>query len=363
MRQLLPSLTGRKPRNEPVSAPINPVSASAPAADTRGVVLELSRELLRGLEQFVVPTPDLDAVRFLEHLRQTAALLLPDTDSAVIEAERAWAKAAIPTFGQVQRRYLADREEELWNLVQTYQEAANVQGVADSQFNERIRESQEKVRESLRLDDLRQVREQVTVELHNTLKFVDEKSRQDEERSNLLLREIQQLQNELHAVKDQASRDTLTGVYHRGGFEGEIERLLQAGQPVSLAIVDLDNFKGINDTFGHQVGDEILKLAVSVLRRCARQGDLVGRFGGDEFVMAAPRLAATQLASRLRSAMSGLPPTEFTLNGQHYCVRLSLSVGVAESKTPDTLATLLKRADDCLYGAKQAGKGRVHVAE
>src|SRR5579864_793844 len=95
-----------------------PGNASGDSSDPRRAkaALELSQELLHGIEQFVLSTPDLDAPRFLERLRRMAAELTPQATPEVVDGHRKWAVDALPSFGQLQRRYLSEREEELWRL-------------------------------------------------------------------------------------------------------------------------------------------------------------------------------------------------------------------------------------------------------
>ncbi|MGV3757974.1 MAG: diguanylate cyclase domain-containing protein [Actinomycetota bacterium] len=159
----------------------------------------------------------------------------------------------------------------------------------------------------------------------------------------------------------QAYHDPLTELPNRAFLLEQLEaRLVKApGVPVALLYLDLDGFKLVNDTMGHTVGDELLAAVGDRLRSAVREGDVVARFGGDEFVVLAPgvrtRDGATQLAQRLAAALA--PPV--VLGGG--TVETSASIGVVfeRGRSADEL---LRDADTALYRAKQEGRGRYEVA-
>jgi diguanylate cyclase (GGDEF)-like protein len=129
-----------------------------------------------------------------------------------------------------------------------------------------------------------------------------------------------------------------------------------------VALLDLDHFKHINDVHGHEAGDEVLRMAARVLRKHSRRGDLLCRFGGEEFLLVCPGAdlqAATKAAERLRSKIADEPIVRAGYQG-----RLTVSIGVAV-RGPGMLGMdgLLKAADEALYAAKQAGRNRVVTAK
>lgn len=167
---------------------------------------------------------------------------------------------------------------------------------------------------------------------------------------------------ELIAITDQ-----LTGAYNRRYIMREIEQELaisiRHGLPLSITMIDIDHFKEINDTHGHQVGDEVLKEVVQVLSSSMRASDLLGRYGGEEFIVIAPltgQQEALVLAERLREIVSKWP-----FETTYGFMKLTISLGVAtyDGKTeayPNTiLEQLLARADAEMYKAKSAGRNCV----
>ena len=126
-------------------------------------------------------------------------------------------------------------------------------------------------------------------------------------------------------------------------------------QALSVIMADLDNFKSINDTYGHQAGDQVLAAFAQVMQASIRQEDLAARFGGEEFILMLPGTTledATILAERLRESLENLtfPPLK---------TRVTASFGIAQYQPDDTFETLVKRADEGLYAAKAAGRNRV----
>lgn len=368
---------GRKQAQEPSAAPVAPAfapplrppgtagpsgaSADGAAPQQTRAALELAQELLRGLEHFVLSTPDLDAPNFLDRLRRIAAQLTMAAQAADLEGHRQWAADSLSAFGQLQRRYLSEREDELWRLLTVYQDHLKVEGAANSQFNESLEGVHERMGNVVRLDDLRQVRERLEGEIQRAGVILEQKSKADDERAALLSRQVEQLEAQLVAARHEADRDPLTGVYHRGGFEAQLAAALESPTPAALAMIDLDNFKGVNDTLGHLVGDHILQIAVQILGKIARPGDVIGRYGGDEFCVLSPGTAPQRLADRFNSGLLR-QDINFHFEDRICSVRFSMSVGVAGSVPGDTLESLFQRADQALLETKRMGKGRARVS-
>jgi diguanylate cyclase (GGDEF)-like protein/PAS domain S-box-containing protein/hemerythrin-like metal-binding protein len=161
-------------------------------------------------------------------------------------------------------------------------------------------------------------------------------------------------------LEEQASTDPLTGTMNRTRIEEratfELMRSDRYGDRFSLMMIDLDHFKNVNDTFGHLAGDRVLRGFCEIARNCLRATDVLGRWGGEEFVVLLPETGlkgAQLLADRLRVTLAGL-----RFDGD---IGVTASMGVAGYKEGDELATLMARADAALYRAKQAGRNRVAV--
>jgi two-component system cell cycle response regulator len=172
------------------------------------------------------------------------------------------------------------------------------------------------------------------------------------------------LRNNLDQSLELAVTDPLTGLHNRRYMSGQLTALVRrathGGEPVSALLVDIDHFKRINDSFGHAVGDEVLREFAIRLATNVRAIDLACRYGGEEFVVIMPDTAlgeARAIAERLRRHVAGSP---FHVSGVDDPLSVTISVGVATTlDAPDTAQDLLKRADDAVYDAKAQGRNLV----
>jgi diguanylate cyclase (GGDEF)-like protein len=176
------------------------------------------------------------------------------------------------------------------------------------------------------------------------------------ERSDQRARDLQML----------AAVDPLTGLYNRRQFENlahaELSRCQRYIRPCSFLMIDIDHFKRVNDTYGHEMGDWVLKMVATTLASARRDPDVVARFGGEEFVIMLPETAAeaaAMVAERIRSLVFA---NSLAIGAEN--LTLSISVGVSEATAGSpSIEAMLRDADGALYEAKQAGRNRVWVAK
>lgn len=169
-----------------------------------------------------------------------------------------------------------------------------------------------------------------------------------------------QLRRDRDDASARARADDLTGMLNRPGIEEELRREMETarahGRPLSIAFVDLDHFKRINDEHGHGIGDQCLRIVAQRIRNQLRGHDIVGRYGGDEFLVVLPATGlddAMEVARRMLTSIDCRPLTmdEMQLRG-------SLSIGVAQFAIGETIQALFDRADAALYASKAAGRNR-----
>ncbi len=174
--------------------------------------------------------------------------------------------------------------------------------------------------------------------------------------------EIQQL---LRERERQATHDPLTGLPNRRGFEerwsGEVSRAKREGLPLLLLVMDADHFKSVNDTWGHNIGDDVLQMLSRTIRAALRDSDIPARFGGEEFVIALPNTSVTageEVANRLREQIA----QQQVENGDGGLLSVTCSMGLAQHGPDATLEQTLEAADQALYRAKESGRNRVELA-
>lgn len=161
-----------------------------------------------------------------------------------------------------------------------------------------------------------------------------------------------------------AEVDALTGVFNRRAFLTLLDKALSRAQRMQttlpVLLIDLDHFKRINDTWGHQRGDEALRHFVELAHRCLRKEDIIGRLGGEEFAIFLPDVDSAgglTVAERLRALVEAHP-----LEVEGRSLSMTVSIGVALASTGDTAQTALQRADAAMYAAKERGRNRVEIS-
>jgi diguanylate cyclase len=188
-----------------------------------------------------------------------------------------------------------------------------------------------------------------------------------EKRLNDSTEEVQRLREHLEQVRRDAMTDALTNIANRKAFDEGLTRDCSeaeaSGQPLTLAVVDIDHFKKFNDTWGHQTGDQVLRYVASVLARFCKAPRLAARYGGEEFAMIFPGEQADRVAAGLEAVRAEIGSRSLKRRSTNEDLgAVTVSMGVAERKRGETTASLIERADGALYASKHAGRNLVTVA-
>jgi len=176
-------------------------------------------------------------------------------------------------------------------------------------------------------------------------------------------RYTERLRDNVQMSIEMAIIDPLTGLHNRRYMESHVgalvEQALSRGKPLTVLVLDIDYFKSVNDTYGHDAGDDVLREFAVRIRKSIRGIDLACRHGGEEFVVVMPETdlaVATMVAERLRRRIASEP---FQIEGGARTIEVTISIGIAALSTADSAASVLKRADQALYRAKRDGRNRV----
>ena len=175
---------------------------------------------------------------------------------------------------------------------------------------------------------------------------------------------VRELESELNKVSELVHEDQLTGVLNRRGlddaFKRELARAERTGKPLCVSMLDIDNFKHLNDTYGHQTGDDALQHLVRVIKRTMRPSDVLARYGGEEFLLLLPETQQEEAVGVMTRLQRNLTKAFFLHDNDRLLI--TFSAGVAERAEAEPPTTIIDRADKAMYLAKRSGKNRVCAA-
>lgn len=262
------------------------------------------------------------------------------------------------------RTYHSDREGELAELVHVLREAVDAVRGHSLTFEKALLRSTTEMGRLVQIDDIRELKRALANEVETIRTAVAERQKNEAAHFETLTTRVQSLEQSLVKARAEAATDALTQLPNRGAFDLAVNewvaRAAHTGQVFTVAMVDLDDFKRINDTYGHPVGDRVITTMGQLLQAAVGEGEFVARFGGEEFALLLTAPSASRARERMMGLLDGLPPSfEYEEGGQRRFVSFSFSAGVTAWTAGDTPASLVKRADEALYDAKRRGKKRV----
>ncbi|TAK91773.1 MAG: GGDEF domain-containing protein [Burkholderiaceae bacterium] len=262
---------------------------------------------------------------------------------------------------------LDEAKQAIRNMVQVFVERLSVMSESTGVYSERIEGYAEQIRtandlpklshlvENL-MNDTRTIQAEM-VRSHDELKIARKQVQEYEQR-------VADLQTALQTLSELISHDSLTNTLNRRGmeqlFEIEVARCDRRQKPLSLAMLDIDNFKQLNDLLGHQAGDQALAHLSTILRQVVRPTDAVARYGGEEFVIILPETSLQEAERVIVRVQRELTKRFFLHNNEK--VLITFSAGVSMLIAGESRDDLIKRADQAMYQAKRAGKNRVQTA-
>ncbi len=294
-----------------------------------------------------------DLLKLRDQLDPSAAPdLLAQTGKQVEEELTKWGKTA--------SEYLQQTACQIKEIMLIVAEATQAVAERDKRYARQFGEFAEQLSAIGNLEDLTKVRQSLGKSAQQLKSYVDKLVEDGEQSVSKLRAELSVYQNRLDEVERVATKDPVTGVANRYKAEKHlqfrIERCQKESARLSVAIFDLDNFKQINDLYGHPAGDELLAQFATELRSAFRSTDLVSRWGGDEF-LAIVDCGVEEVRSRIDPARKWVDG-EYTIQagGETRKVNVRASVGVASWRPGDRMADLIGRADAAMYGEKAQSK-------
>jgi diguanylate cyclase len=265
------------------------------------------------------------------------------------------------------RRYISAREAELTELIAILRDAIASMSGGSSSFNDELLHRSQRITALVELDDIRELRRQLTSEVRTLRDAVQEKQRRDDETYASLNMRVEVLQMKLVRAEEEAALDPLTRVANRRSFDRALRRMTAAARqskaPLTLAMLDVDSFKRINDTHGHPIGDRVLLCAAMWLGKSLRHSDFIARYGGEEFAVILYDATLSEVQPRLAAVLAEISTRtfEYDAGDTSRSVQFTMCCGAAELTSGESDEDLLKRADDALYEAKRTGRGTLVV--
>ena len=326
------------------------------------------KELIDGFLQIVLehaPGADADDLEsFLAGIRDIRGQIASADHYQAVRRLAAVALGACEQFLKRSRRHFSTRERELTETIAILRDTA-FRVLGDTDFHDELRASSRRVRSLAQLEDIRKLKSHLVEEAAALEQAVEAKQRRDREAMTALAAQVESLQSRLSLAEEQAAIDPLTKVSNRTGFDRALARLVRAahaaGEPLAVALLDIDFFKQINDTHGHPVGDRVLLCAAQWIGGAVRHTDIVARLGGDEFAAILPGSELATAEARLSTVISRIASQSFEYDddGGRRMVQFTMSCGLTQLGPGEKEVDLLRRADQALYDAKSRGRNRV----
>jgi diguanylate cyclase (GGDEF)-like protein len=296
---------------------------------------DLGRELKRALEALA------------ERLSiEASCAAVEDAEGSVREQLQDWSKRTALHYRQ--------KTGEVKALLLVMARTAESVGERDQRCAKQIDAITTRLKKVANLEDLTLIRASVENSAVELKASIEKMTAEGEAAIRQLRKEVSTYQIKLEEAETMASRDALTGLRNRPSVEGQIESRVHAEVPFCVSIIDLNGFKRVNDRYGHLVGDELLKRFASELQSACRATDILGRWGGDEFILLLDcgQAEATAQIDRLRKWVCG----DYTVQGKRgpEKLRVDAAIGLAEHRSGEPTKALLDRADAEMYRHKAA---------
>lgn len=276
--------------------------------------------------------------------------------SAAVEATDRCVREQLQDWGRRTARHYRQQTGEVKALLLVMARTAESVGERDQRCAQQIGAITGRLKKIANLEDLSQIRASIVSSAAELKSSIDKMAAEGEAAIKHLRAEVSTYQAKLEEAEHIASRDALTGLRNRPSVEGQIESRIGAGVPFCVAIIDLNGFKKVNDEHGHLVGDEVLKQFAGELHSACRSTDILGRWGGDEFILLLDcgLAEATAQIDRLREWVCG----DYVVQGKSSPgkLRVDAAIGMAEHSVDEPIKELLDRADAEMYRNKAASR-------
>lgn len=337
-------------------------------SDTRErneIFLITIRSLYYFVKEFSLDLTEIGAEQFKQSVDALAKCFTSEEKRKAIEQALNDSKQVIAAYIKKAKEYLHDREAEFKNIIELLSSSIQTLSGENADFHIKLYKSSSRLEDLTQLDDLRRIKEELRSEIDQIRQTIQEKQQRDEQRLEALAREVEGLRVDFHKAKQASMTDGLTGVFNRAAFDAQLARLIDhnllSTTPFCLLMIDIDNFKQINDTYGHQVGDRVILAVTQGCQALIRKDDFLARYGGEEFALILPSTSLRHGLKKAKAMCKSIANARYWVDTSKSRTTMSftVSIGVSAYQANDTADNIIERADQALYEAKHLGKNRV----
>ena len=323
------------------------------------------RALFHFVREYTLDISEIDAENFKKQLETLQEKFHPDEKTKTIASQFNRQKAKILGHIQRQKEYIGERETEFREIIDLMTAAMGGLDNENRDFYNSIRSQGERFEEITLLDDIKRIKSELVREVDKMRAMVRDKEILDQKALDSLSSQVDVLKKELDKARHSANTDGLTGVNNRKSLDQHLHLLVERNTitrtPFSLLMMDLDDFKQLNDTYGHTVGDRMLLAFAQKCRAAVRNDDFLARYGGEEFILILPGASLRNATKKAKQLCRSIAAAQYAADDSPKAdvVSITVSIGVSSFQNGDSAKHLVDRADRCLYKAKAAGKNRV----
>ena len=317
--------------------------------------------LILYLQQFALNINEINSDRFKSELDEFRHRYFNEnSDKQLVKLFNQQAPR-IQEFIQHQHTYLEDREKEFRDIIDLLSKAMSGISNDNNSFYRRLNDYSGKLEQITLLDDIKKIKGALETEVTQLRQMVSKQKEREDQQIERLANQVDYLKVELEKTKVENETDALTGINNRKSFDQYLENLIIKSRSsrinFAMMLLDIDDFKQINDNYGHLVGDRVLVAFAQKCRGLIRSNDYIARFGGEEFVIILPGASLRNAKKKAKQICKSLASIKYAIedgaDGNY--IRVTTSIGVASLNKKDDMAGIVDRADRALYLAKKEG--------
>lgn len=316
------------------------------------------------IKAFSFNLDDIDATGFKEQIDVLVKDLLSIRDHEEQTTLFDKYKNIVDQYIVKEGNYFNEKESELKNIIKLLTSGLTTFNDENMQFNKEMNEHSDKFLDIKRIDNIKKVKEVLELQVSKIKNVIKEKEEKDNNRLKALTEKITVLQKDLEKAEFESTTDKLTGAKNRHAFDFHLKKLIDNDglrwTSFSILIYDIDDFKKINDTYGHLIGDRVIIKSVDIIKSFFHKKDFIARYGGEEFVIILHAISLKNATKKAKSMCKAIEQTGLIIDEKKpdEKINFTISIGVSTQRDDDTVLSIMDRADKALYHAKRTGKNK-----